>query len=486
MQRPLFWHQGLFLQPQHFQLQDAAFQSLLTPFYHFVMPYFWGIGEVEVQKAALGIRSFSLLKGEFLFPDGTYVVFPGNSLIEARSFDQAWVEGGKPFPIYIGLKKWDPQGENVTVLPKSGNLSQGAPMAQGTPVAQGAPVTQGTPMAAVTTRFVTSADAEEVKDLHQQGPAAQVKRLSYALRIFWETEKDQLGDYLLMPLTQIERAGEEIRLSERFIPPSLTISGSKILLGIVREIRDQITARGRQLEEYKRQKGIHTAEFGARDMVYLLALRSLNRYVPPLFQVMEAQKVHPWTVYGLLRQLIGELSSFSEKIKVMGETEDGTNLLPAYDHRNLWACFSAAQGLVTQLLDEITAGPEYVIRLHYDGTYYAADLPPGIFDGGHRYYLVLKTDQDPGAALQSLKSMAKVNCREYLPILIARSLPGIRLEHLPIPPQELPRRSNCIYLKIDHHAESWAMVEKNRNLALYWDDAPEDLEAELMIVERSS
>ncbi|MEW6381891.1 MAG: type VI secretion system baseplate subunit TssK [bacterium] len=462
IQRPLFWHQGLFLQPQHFQLQEAAFQSLLTPFYHFLTPYFWGAGEIEIQKAALGNRSLNLLKGQFLFPDGTYVVLPGNALIEARSFDQAWTEGGKPFSVFVGLKKWDQQGENVTVLPALDNL------------------------ASVTTRYVSTDDPQEVKDLHHGGPPAQVKRLSHVLKIFWEIEKDQLGDYLLLPLTQIERVGEEIRLSERFIPPSLTVSSSEPLFRIVREIRDQVSARGRQLEEYKRQKGIHTAEFGARDMVYLLALRTINRYVPALFQITQTRNVHPWMVYGLLRQMIGELSSFSEKIRVLGETEEGISLLPAYDHRNLWACFSAAQGLITRLLDEITAGPEYVVRLHYDGTYYTADLAPGLFDGGNRFYLVLKTEAAPGPALQSLKTVAKLNCRESLPILIARSLPGIRMEHLSTPPQELPRRSNCLYFQIDHHAENWAPVEKNRNLALYWDDAPEDLEVELMVVGRSS
>ena len=43
------------------------------------------------------------------------------------------------------------------------------------------------------------------------------------------------------------------------------------------------------LEEYKRQRGIQT-EFGSRDMVYLLALRSLNRY-RPLYHVTEAAQV---------------------------------------------------------------------------------------------------------------------------------------------------------------------------------------------------
>lgn len=460
IQRPLFWHQGLFLQPQHFQLLDLSFQSLLTPFHHFMEPHFWGTGELEIQKAGLGLRSFNLLKGTFLFPDGTFAVFPGNGIIEARPFEEAWVEGGKPFTVLIGLKKWNPAGENVTVVDKLEDLS------------------------GVTTRFVTTPDPEEVKDLHSSGPLGRVKKLHYLLKIFWETEREQLGDYVLIPMAQLERMGEEIRLSQRFVPPCLTISSSEPLFHLIKEIRDQLAARAHQLEEYKSQRGIQTAEFGSRDMVYLLALRSLNRYVPPFFHVTEVQQVHPWAVYGMLRQLIGELSSFSERINVMGELEDGTRTLPNYDHRNLWECFSAAQEAVILLLDEITAGPEYVIRLVYDGTYYAAPLKPAIFEGRNRFYLVLKTEEDPKLVLKSIEAMAKLSAREHLPILIARALPGIGLEHLPMPPQELPRRAHSVYFSVNYHSDQWAIVQKNNNLALYWDNAPEDLEVELMVVGR--
>ncbi len=168
----------------------------------------------------------------------------------------------------------------------------------------------------------------------------------------------------------------------------------------------------------------------------------------------------------------------------MGELEGGERLLPNYDHLDLWECFSAAQSLISQLLDEITAGPEYVIRLVYDGTYYAADLKPAIFEGRNRFYLVFKTEEDPKFVLQSVETVAKLSAREHLPILIARALPGIGLEHLPVPPQELPRRAHSIYFAVDHHSDLWALVEKGHNIALYWDNAPEDLEVELMVVGR--
>jgi type VI secretion system protein ImpJ len=461
MERPVFWHQGLFLQPQHFQLNDTYFQSLLAPFEKYVQPHLWGTGNFEIREGALGTRSFGIVKGDFLFRDSTYVDYPGNAVIEARSFDEAWVDGGKPLTVYVGLKKWNGAGENVTVLPKLENLFD------------------------VTTRYVTMADPEEVPDVHQGGPTAQVKRLNHVLKIFWETETSQLGDYLLLPVAQLERAGDQIVLSRDFVPPCLFVSGSPPLLKMVQEVRDQVAARGRQLESYKKGRGIHTAEFGARDMVYLLALRSLNRYVPLLFHLTETPYVHPWTVYGVLRQLIGELSSFSVRLSVLGEFEDGTPLLPRYDHDDLWTCFSSALGLVTQLLDEITAGPEYVMQLLFDGTYYAADLVPAIFEGRNRFFIVFETEEDPKAVLQSLESIGKLGSRESLPILIARALPGIKLEHLPVPPQELPRRSRAIYFQVDHHSDQWAQIAKTKNIALYWDAAPQDLKIELMVVGRT-
>ena len=458
IQRPLYWHQGLFLQPQHFQLLDLSFRSLLTPYHESLGANYWGIGEMEIQKASLGNGSFNPLKGNFLFPDGTHLVLPGNALIEARSFDEAWVEGGKLLSVYIGLKKWNNAGENVTVLEKLESFSE------------------------VNTRYVTVADPEEILDLHSGGPQGKVKRLYYVLKVFWETERDKLGDYVLIPIAQLERVGEEIVLSQRFVPPCLTISSSEPLLKLIKEIRDQITARSHHLEEYKSHKGVQTAEFGSRDMAFLLALRSLNRYVPILHHFTEAQHVQPWIVYGTLRQLIGELSSFSEKVNVIGEVEGGDSNLPGYDHRNLWKCFSSAQALIIQLLDEITAGPDYVIPMVYDGTYYAIDLKPAVFEGRNRFYLVFKTEEDQQTVIQSMATIAKLSTREHLPILIARALPGIEMEHLPIPPQELPKRANSIYFVINHHNDQWNMVAKDNNLALYWDNTPEDIEAELMIV----
>ncbi|MBN1850101.1 MAG: type VI secretion system baseplate subunit TssK [Deltaproteobacteria bacterium] len=460
MERSLFWRQGLFLQPQHFQLTDKHNQSLLASFLKYHLPYPWGVGEMQIQTATLDNRIFNLLKGDFIFPDGTYTSLPDNALIEARSFDNAWGEKGQPLDVYIGLRKWNEFGANVTVLPKLSLLMD------------------------VNTRFVTTAEPEEVKDLHHDGPPAQIQRLYHVLKIFWETEKERLGDYHLIPIARLERTGERVILSEGFIPPCLNIKASDILLRLIKDTKDQITSRSRQLEAYKRDRGIQSAEFGARDMVYLLALRSLNRYVPLLDHLTAYDYVSPWDVYAVLRQIIGELSAFSEQVDVMGRASDGTGDAADYDHRDLWSCFSGTSAIITRLLDEITAGPEHTFQLEYDGTYYCAELQPTLFEGRNRFYLVFETETDPKSLLQALQGISKLGSRESLPILIARSLPGVRLQHLPSPPQELPRRARAIYCEIDHHSDQWDQVQQGHNIALYWDTAPKDLKVELMVVGR--
>ena len=461
MEIPLYWHQGLFLQPQHFQLQDRFTQSLLEPIYRKRDPHFWGVGSMAVKSAALGNRSIGLNSGEFLFQDMTYAVLPDNAVIRSRSFENAWQDGGKPFLVYLGLKKFNPAGGNVTVVDDLNVIDK------------------------VTTRFVATEDADDIKDLHGNGPDAKIRHLRLVLKFFWEKEKDQLGDYELIPLVQLERKGDEIILSQAHIPPCLNLAAVPLLERLVKEIRDQIASRGRQLEAFKKDRGIHSAEFGSRDMIFLLALRSLNRFITQLIHFTEVGQVHPWRAYGVLRQLVAEMSTFSERVSADGTLHDGTVLLPTYRHEALWPCFSAAQRLITQLLEEITAGPEYILQLLFDGTYYASDLPPAIFEGRNRFYLAMATETDPQAVLTSVAQIAKFSSREYLPILIARALPGIKLTYLQVPPQELPRRANTLYFQIDHHGDPWAQVQSGNNLALYWDSGPDDLNVELMVVGRT-
>ncbi|MBU1169342.1 MAG: type VI secretion system baseplate subunit TssK [Proteobacteria bacterium] len=460
MEKPLFWHQGLFLQPQHLQLKDLYDQSLFTPYHSYLKPHLMGVASMDIRESSLNSFSFQVDRGAFWFPDMSYAVLLKNAIIESRHFKKDWLEGGKPLTMYLGLKKFNPMGENVCEIDPGENL------------------------APIHTRFVASRNPEEMNDLHRGGSPAQVKHLNYLIKIFTHDEIHQLGNYDLIPVAKIERSGEEIRLARDYVPPCVSLSSSPVLSGIAKEIGDKLSFRGHELETHKKKRGIHNAEFGSRDMVYLLALRSFNRYIPYFHQLHEGQPVHPFDLYTLIKQLVGELSSFSEKISVLGQDDDGTLRLPAYNHQDLWTCFYRASVLISSLLDEITAGPEYVLPLPYDDSRFSCLLKSEYMEGDNHYYLVIRTEEDVKQVLDAVDIGVKICSLKVLPMHIERALPGAVIEYLPVPPQALPRHRNAKYFRIDNHGEQWAQIEKDKSLAIHWDNPPEDLHMELMIVRR--
>jgi type VI secretion system protein ImpJ len=456
----VYWHQGMFLQPQHFQMADLNRQFQSKPLMESGLPHFWGVGELTLNKAAMGNRTIDVQSAQLLFPDRTYVEFPGNAVIAARPFDADWVEGDKPFTVYLGLKKLSQQESNVT---SAENVSEAA---------------------AAATRFATMGDALELADLYSDGPPAQVRTLLHVVRVFFESEIDKLQDYDLIPIARLMRDGDAIKLSDSFIAPCYTLNGSDVLTHMIKDIRDELAGRTRQLQAYKSPREMQRAEFDAGYLVFLLALRSLNRVSPYLFHLTETRQVHPWLAYGALRQLIGELSSFSERFNMLGEAEDGTPGLPAYDHTDIGRCFTRAHALISQLLNEITVGPEFLAPLALQGEYYIGDLPRTFFGQRNRFYLVVRTEMDADRAVEAILRDCRLAAVEEMPGLIGHALPGLEMIHMAVAPQGLPRRSHSYYFRIEQISQQWDAVERYGSIALQWLDAPEDLKAEIVVLRR--
>lgn len=459
--RPIYWHQGMFLQPQHFQLSELHRQFLQKPLLESGLPFFWGVGDLEIVPGQLANKVIELTRATLLFRDGTYIEFPGNALIPPRSFEGAWIDGDKPFTIYAGVRRLSEAEPNVTVA-----KSLDAAMDVGT-------------------RYVTTADPDEVADIYADGPSAQVRRLNHVVRLFWEGELANAEQYDTVPVARLERDGDAIKVSARFIPPCFVSGASEALVRLVKDIRDSIAGRTHQLEEYKAPREMQKAEFDASYMVYLLALRSLNRYTPLLYHYTETRQVHPWQIYGTLRQLIGELSSFSERFNMLGESADGESNLPAYDHQDIGRCMSAASALITQMLNELTIGPELLVHMPLNAQgYYEAELSKSFFGPRNRYYIVMRTEADPEEVVRSFIAEAKVGTTAQLPTLISRALPGIETIHMPAAPQGLPRRAYSLYFRIEQVSEGWADAEQHGNLAIYWSSAPADVSIDVVVLRR--
>lgn len=453
-----YWHQGLFLQPQHFQRMELQQEFQRKPLFDMTTPHFWGVGQLELAPECLLKRSFEIRYARVIFRDRTYIELPGNATVSARSFDKIWTDGDRPLDVYLGIRKLSVTAPNVSVVNSLGEAHT------------------------VSTRMVSSAQIEMMPDLYAQGPEAAVPTALYSLKIFFGPELDALQDYDLIPLAQLVRDSDAVRLVSAKVPPCFTLSGSSYLLDILRDIRDDLAGRLRQVSEYKIPRHLQRQELDPDYLSLLQSIQVLNRLVPAIYHFTETEHIHPWAVYGFLRVCVGELSSFSDRIDVMGRHGLKDEGLPSYDHLDLGRCFTIARQLINQLLSEITVGPRFHVFLEPEDDYLVGNLPPEFFADRNRFYLVLKTASNSERLSQEFLQNARLAAKLELPAKLDHALPGIELMEITNPPQGLPQRAYTRYYRIEQQSEDWETVERVGNIAMFWPSAPDDVRAEIVVL----
>jgi type VI secretion system protein ImpJ len=455
-EQPIFWHQGLFLQPQHFQHIDRFQQSLLYPVQSCLQPYFWGIQSIEIDTAALLNRVVEVTRAEVMFQDGTWVVLGKNGVLPSRSFAdrEAAFTDEESFPLYLGLKRWDRFSANVTSGDKQGSKK---------------------------TRYQSNVDPVELKDLYHDNPTAQVYLMDHSLELLWKDELKDKDDYSILPIGRLRMKGEEIRTTGDFIPPVFMIQGASPLLRIVKQIREYVQSRCRVLETYKPTRNQSVKDMEVVNLHYLSALKTLNRYLSLLHHYIETPRLHPWSLFAVLRQLIAELSTFSDRMNALGQLRDGTELLPSYDHLDLETCFGEAMRIIGELLDGIVIGSENIISLIRDKDMFSCEIPVETLRQRGVYCLMVRSGEGDDQMISAVIRHVKAGHCDAMPTLISRALGGIPLEHRAVPPLGMARRSDswCFQLDTDH--PRWSELKMDGQFCLHWDDAPGDTAIELVI-----
>ena len=155
---PVFWEHGVFLQPQHFQLEyiqnvrrAAAAMALLNP-------YLWGVRRLEVNENSIANGVFEVVSMELLLPSGEWVSCPGNAWLPPRSFAQAWTNPEEPLTVYAGIAEFRESG---------GNAVKAASPAE----------------APENFRYAAPLEPDAVPDYYAGGPDMDVSTLRYNMRL---------------------------------------------------------------------------------------------------------------------------------------------------------------------------------------------------------------------------------------------------------------------------------------------------------------
>ena len=219
--RPIFWGQGMFLQPQHFQQQDCYHGARLRRYLHWLYPFCWGVRSLSINETALRNFMFEIEQCELVTWDGTIVRFqgealPSNARIVPRSFEGALDPGGRPLNVYLGLKRLQWEEENIYSRSELADNATGVEKHR---------------------RF--SLQEAETPDLFaRDGQHTSLQYLLHEVRLFFEQDAAvHSQDYELVKIAELLREGQGAVLSKRYIPPSLSVYSSPVLAGMLKEIR---------------------------------------------------------------------------------------------------------------------------------------------------------------------------------------------------------------------------------------------------------
>lgn len=457
--KPLLWHQGLFLQPQHLQYLDAYHHHFATALVSSTRPYFWGLIDIDIDMDALQSGAFSCKRLSALFPDGAVVSFPENAALSARNFDAVWKDRKQNLPVYVAVKRQANSAANVSVI---GNTLD-APSAW--------------------TRFVSLSGGQECNDNQLASGSANLRTIEYAARFCFGEEREAMDDHVFLPVAELVQEGKEFRLDDHFIPPCINLGASRGLTSLLLTLKNNLLGRARLLESYKSagagdQGGLSGAAVSNR-----LALTTLARYIPLLMHIVDGEHIHPFDAYGVIRQLAGELSVFSSKMDITGESSEGGLTIPPYSHEKLTDCFRIALESIGHVLGELTVGPELLVSLKQENNgKFSGTLSKEFFDRKHSVYLMVRTRQAAREWLDAFLNYSKLGATGQVDVYARRALPGVNLIHLQGKPIGVTGFPNTQYFMIERDGYEWGYVQDSGQVGLIWNDAPADLAVDVVLV----
>lgn len=461
--RRIYWKEGMLLQPQHFQIADRRADRAIP----FSGPFPWGVRALRIREDALALQTFAVDELDMVLPCGERVILGENAVLVPRQFEAAWTSQSEPLLVWIGLAASAPGLPDVAECDMTAEA-----------------------LAQARARYVTPISPERVPDLHGEGPDADVRFLYANLRLIFGTETALLDSMPAVPLARLIRDGSVIRLDPDYVPPSLELQSAPRLVEWMQGIRNIILARAKQLEDYKLlpPAGASSASdqitITARSLGLYMMLGALSRHIPLLDHLFEAPSVHPWTAYGALRQLVGELSLFSPDLFPAGDDASGRRLVPEYDHTALGDCFETIHLIISRLASTLITGPahSFLFEEGPDGLRFC-HIPPHVRPVPYRYWLQLRNSRELGALRELLLSRGKLAPSTTLPALVSKALPGVRLIPSATPPSGLPRREDTLYFAVDQDDTLWQSGIRSGELGLFLPGAPEGTTAHLTLMQ---
>jgi type VI secretion system protein ImpJ len=433
--RPVHWHEGMFLLPQHLQAGQRHSTHFAQLGDKWNLHYSWGLRVCELDLDALANNRLVVRALRARLRDGTLIAIPEDGQLPAVDLKAA-LEGTPSVRVFLAVPVFDLSRANVA----NDSTDDKA-------------------------RYLV--DTQELEDestgLHPQ--PVTIRRLNLKLLL---STQDHSG-YETVPIAQFKKADRAQALPELdtdYIPPLLACDAWKPLAhDILEGLYDRIGAQLTQQANLVVTRRISLDTQAPGDRLLLEQLRALNEAFALLRIMVFAQGVHPFTAYLELCCLVGRMVIFSKKLGPRTPAD-----LPLYDHDNLGLCFRTIQQYIHDIRDFrpadyqerpfVRAQERMEVGLERDWLENSWQMFVGVVSS-------LTTQQIVHLLSPAGTDMKIASASQVDEIFNAGRL-GLKFVHSSQPPVALPAIPGLVYFQVDPQAQPavWQDVREKLSLAV--------------------
>lgn len=427
----IVWSEGMYLGPHHFQAQSRYFEDTI----HFAAESLWfcpwGFLGVELNHEALRNGTLLLTHARGVFPDGLSFDMPAaDALPEPLGVDDRFSPTAHSAMVYLAV----PQLRTV-----AGNTALDAASVNGS------------------TRYIAEEKLifDEITGLDEKPVRFGRKNIRFVV------EGEQTAGLQLLPIARVLRDGMGHYIyDEKFIPPSMRISASSRLMSLAGRLIEILQAKneaftGRVIGFDKLATGA-----SAQQVASFWFLHAVNSALASLRHQYLTAQGHPEELYAEFLKLGGALCTFG--------LESTPSTLPLYNHMDLEGCFGALDDQIRRHLEMVVPTNCVSIALEQHHNYFwEGDLPDTRYFGNVRWYLSIASNVGEVDLILLTPQLAKICSARFVPDLVKRALPGMRLTHVPIPPASLSPRIQNQYFLVDRGGRCWDHLVQTRRVGIY-------------------
>lgn len=324
----ILWGEGLFLRPQHFQVQDSYHEQRLNHTIRSTIPFAYGIKQLRFDENQLGMHVLALENVDMIWQDGEIYQAPAQDLLpEPILLDDLNLRG--EMLIYLALPLLQANKQNITFDQNTQSGRYHSHLMQ-------------------THDLFTNASPAEISLLRRR---AEFKLFDSTL-----DPQHDLDGFLYLPIGQIKRhSSGSFELDRKFIPPLLHIEGSESLTSNLKRTLNVIRAKIKTIQTNNRENEQKLIEFRSGDIVSFWLVNALNTAHATLNHVLQNPQIHPERLFFELLRLTGSLLTFSTAYEV--------DQLPQYRHHQLQESFQQLDMILRDLLDTIISSRYISIAL---------------------------------------------------------------------------------------------------------------------------